>query len=405
MEPAIRVENLSKKYLIRHQAERAAPYDTFRDALGRLFKPGRRSSREEFWALSDLSFEVQPGEVLGIIGRNGAGKSTLLKLLARITEPTKGRIELNGRTASLLEVGTGFHPELTGRENIYLNGAILGMSRAEIRKRFDEIVDFAGVEKFIDTPVKRYSSGMSVRLAFAVAAHLEPEILIVDEVLAVGDFEFQKKCLGKIEELSSGHGRTILLVSHVLGNVARLCSHALLLNSGTLVAEGKAVEIIAEYETSGSDEEQAGHTIQDTGDLVPGECRVVGPQSSDVAVAGSPLTISFRYQCQNERMLGQQVSVSFVLYQNGHRVTNLWTEYHRGQKLFVSAQGEWCCTITRWPFRQGEFEVELYVSLDDDPILHVMKVKTFNSVDGPFYGEGRLTHPEQGIVFVDHDWS
>jgi len=251
MEPAIRVENLSKKYLIRHQAERAAPYDTFRDALGRLFKPGRRSSREEFWALSDLSFEVQPGEVLGIIGRNGAGKSTLLKLLARITEPTKGRIELNGRTASLLEVGTGFHPELTGRENIYLNGAILGMSRAEIRKRFDEIVDFAGVEKFIDTPVKRYSSGMSVRLAFAVAAHLEPEILIVDEVLAVGDFEFKSKSLKKMKEVSE-RGQTTVFVSHQLNAVRQLCTSCILLESGKITTKGSTGDVLSRYVETGT---------------------------------------------------------------------------------------------------------------------------------------------------------
>ena len=228
--PIISVENLSKRYLVGHQAERGGHdrYTNFRDIIGREIRNAARKAVdvvrgrqvvqgdtvEEFWALKDVSFEVSEGEVLGIIGRNGAGKSTLLKILSRITEPTAGRVTLRGRVASLLEVGTGFHPELTGRENIYLNGAILGMSRAEIRKKFDEIVAFAEVERFLDTPVKRYSSGMYVRLAFAVAAHLEPEILIVDEVLAVGDAEFQKKCLGKMNDVSRREGRTVLFVSH-----------------------------------------------------------------------------------------------------------------------------------------------------------------------------------------------
>src|SRR5258708_7586879 len=227
--PAIRVENLGKKYRIRHQ-QSGRQYKALRDVLteapkrlwSRLTSSRRGSvpSSEDFWALQDVSFEIKQGEAVGIIGRNGAGKSTLLKLLSRITEPTTGRIEIEGRIASLLEVGTGFHPELTGRENVYLNGAILGMHRAEIRKKFDEIVAFAEVEKFLDTPVKRYSSGMYVRLAFAVAAHLEPEILIVDEVLAVGDAEFQKKCLGKMDEVSRRAGRTVLFVSHNMGAIS-----------------------------------------------------------------------------------------------------------------------------------------------------------------------------------------
>jgi lipopolysaccharide transport system ATP-binding protein len=202
---------------------------------------------EEFWALKNVNFEVKQGEVVGIIGRNGAGKSTLLKILSRITDPTAGRVTLRGRVASLLEVGTGFHPELTGRENIYLNGAILGMTRAEIGSKFDEIVAFAGVEKFLDTPVKRYSSGMYMRLAFAVAAHLEPEILVVDEVLAVGDAEFQKKCLGKIDEVSRQEGRTVLLVSHNMAAIAELADRALLLDAGSVVVDGSVAEAVSTY--------------------------------------------------------------------------------------------------------------------------------------------------------------
>src|SRR6266446_5215879 len=207
---------------------------------------GQPSSDGHIWALDDVSFEVKRGEVVGIIGRNGAGKSTLLKILSRITKPTKGHAEIHGRVASLLEVGTGFHPELTGRENIYLNGAILGMTRAEIKKKFDEIVAFAEVERFLDTPVKRYSSGMHVRLAFAVAAHLEPEILVVDEVLAVGDVEFQKKCLGKMDEVA-GHGRTVLFVSHNMQTLSALCSRGLVLSQGKAIADSSMEEAIAAY--------------------------------------------------------------------------------------------------------------------------------------------------------------
>lgn len=254
----IRVEHLGKKYLIRHQQRES--YTALRDVIAektkKIFSVGRRQDngmagvagkKEEFWALKDVNFEVNRGDRIGIIGRNGAGKSTLLKVLSRITEPTKGRISIKGRIASLLEVGTGFHPELTGRENIFLNGAILGMHRWEIKKKFDEIVDFSGVEKFLDTPVKRYSSGMYVRLAFAVAAHLESEILIVDEVLAVGDSEFQKKCIGKMQDVSTSEGRTVLFVSHNMQAISTLCSKAILLNKGVIVQNDSTKEVIKNY--------------------------------------------------------------------------------------------------------------------------------------------------------------
>lgn len=256
--PIITVENLSKRYLIgkqtakgdglRHILEDAAraPLRWFSSRNG-----GERSRTEEFWALSDLNFDIQEGEVVGFIGRNGAGKSTLLKILSRITEPTRGSIRLRGRVSSLLEVGTGFHPELTGRENIFLNGAILGMGRLEIRRKFDEIVAFSDLEKFLDTPVKRYSSGMYVRLAFAVAAHLEPEILIVDEVLAVGDAEFQKKCLRKMGDVSHA-GRTVLFVSHNMQAVTRLCSRCILLDRGCAIQDGPVIEVANAYLNTGA---------------------------------------------------------------------------------------------------------------------------------------------------------
>jgi lipopolysaccharide transport system ATP-binding protein len=258
---AIAVENLSKSYFIGHQTGQREQYTALRDVIAREarnfarkgldFIGGRAIVQgdevEEFWALRDVSFEVKRGEVLGIIGRNGAGKSTLLKILSRITEPDRGRAVVRGRIASLLEVGTGFHPELTGRENIFLNGAILGMTRAEIRRKFDEIVDFAEVERFLDTPVKRYSSGMYVRLAFAVAAHLEPEILIIDEVLAVGDASFQKKSLGKMQSVAVNENRTVLFVSHSIQAVQSLCDRALLLNSGAVEAYGASRAVVGQY--------------------------------------------------------------------------------------------------------------------------------------------------------------
>jgi lipopolysaccharide transport system ATP-binding protein len=263
-EKAIVVENLSKQYLIGHRFSTsggAYRYTALRDVIGREIHNFARKAAdvfhgrqvvqgdevEQFWALKDVSFEVKQGEIVGIIGRNGAGKSTLLKILCRITEPTKGRVLLHGRVASLLEVGTGFHPELTGSENIFLNGAVLGMTQREIRKKFDEIVAFAEVEKFLDTPVKHYSSGMYVRLAFAVAAHLEPEILVVDEVLAVGDAEFQKKCLGKMNEVSRKEGRTVLFVSHNHAAIRSLCTHGIVLRDGIALPKYDVVTALEHY--------------------------------------------------------------------------------------------------------------------------------------------------------------
>jgi lipopolysaccharide transport system ATP-binding protein len=265
----ILVDKVSKKYVLRHLSQGHKKYTALRDVLTEaVLSPFRKlgraakstaddqapsSTREEFWALKDVSFEIKRGESVGIIGRNGAGKSTLLKLLSRITEPTTGRIELEGKVASLLEVGTGFHPELTGRENIFLNGAILGMKRAEIKNKFDEIVAFAEVEKFLDTPVKRYSSGMYVRLAFAVAAHLEPDVLIVDEVLAVGDSEFQKKCLGKMQSVSEEEGRTVLFVSHNMQAIRQMCQRVIFLKQGKVTFVGDPHKGISAYLGQGED--------------------------------------------------------------------------------------------------------------------------------------------------------
>ena len=260
----IKAEGLGKKYIIGHQSENTR-YVALRDVVSTQVRSFWRKTKdliygrpivigdnlEEFWALRDLNFEIKSGESVGIVGRNGAGKSTLLKIISRVTEPSNGQVTINGRISSLLEVGTGFHPELTGRENIFLNGAILGMSRIDIRRKFDEIVDFAGVEKFLDTPVKRFSSGMYVRLAFAIAAHIEPEILVVDEVLAVGDIDFQKKCLGKMESVTQ-EGRTVLFVSHNMPMISSLCSRGILLSNGQLVFSGSISDVITKYYAEGS---------------------------------------------------------------------------------------------------------------------------------------------------------
>jgi lipopolysaccharide transport system ATP-binding protein len=281
---AIRIENVSKKFEIRHQAEVGGlrhdlqnlallpgrilqkQFKRLQGASGNTPDQSQGKRREVFWALKDLSFEIKQGEVIGLIGHNGAGKSTLLKIVSRITEPTAGRIGIKGRVASLLEIGTGFHPDLTGRENILLNGAILGMSRREIVSQFDQIVDFAGVEKFIDTPVKRYSTGMYVRLAFAVAAHINTEILVIDEILAVGDAEFQKKCLGKMREVATDSGRTILFVSHQLTSVVALCSRAILLQNGSVEADSDAKSVVELYQ-------KRSLSLEDSEDLPPNENR------------------------------------------------------------------------------------------------------------------------------------
>ena len=311
----IQVENLGKKYLIKHQQH--GSYTALRDVITdkvksfgkKIISPWNHKqsstylTTEEFWALKDVSFEVKQGEVIGIIGRNGAGKSTLLKILSRITEPTKGRIRINGRVASLLEVGTGFHPELTGRENIFLNGAILGMGKAEIKRKFDEIVAFAEIEKFLDTPVKRYSSGMYVRLAFAVAAHLEPEILIVDEVLAVGDSQFQKKCLGKMGDVA-GEGRTILFVSHNMQAIRQLCNRAILISSGKIVMDDESSKAIEHYLQDGNIAENTKSIEEIILNLPPDPVFKLegialtqnGKPVGQVVENGKPLEIEIRYR-------------------------------------------------------------------------------------------------------------
>jgi lipopolysaccharide transport system ATP-binding protein len=335
---AIRVRNLSKRYRI---GAHPRGYKTLRDRIASAFRFPRRpasgatdgesGSERIFWAVRDVNFEIAEGDVVGVIGRNGAGKSTLLKLLSRITEPSEGEIELLGRVGSLLEVGTGFHPELTGRENIYMNGAILGMTRSEIVRKFDAIVDFAEVENFIDTPVKHYSSGMYLRLAFAVAAHLEPEILVVDEVLAVGDAAFQKKCLGKMDEVSR-QGRTVLFVSHNMVAVEKLCTRGIVMDRGRIAFDGVARDAIAAYlSASGTDTGQdLRHTGRRTGS---GEARVtryeVLSPTGKLIRAGDPFTIRLYFECR-EPLKSPAFAVS-ILTRSGLILLSIFTsdlDYH-----------------------------------------------------------------------------
>jgi lipopolysaccharide transport system ATP-binding protein len=296
---AVSVRGLNKSYTIAHQT---AKHSTFAEAiLDRARHPFRREERETFEALIDVSFEIRKGAVVGIIGRNGAGKSTLLKILSRITEPTSGEIDIYGRVGSLLEVGTGFHPELTGRENIYLNGAILGMSRAEIRKQFDAIVDFSGVEKFLDTPVKRYSSGMYVRLAFAVAAHLQSEVMVVDEVLAVGDLHFQRKCLGKLGEVSR-QGRTVIFVSHDIRTVRNLCDQGVFLRDGEIVQQGSIEEVVAAY-MSAADHTDFGLPIEKDGFVLHRFDVTQGTRSSHTLDGGKAILVTVEFELRSRMNL------------------------------------------------------------------------------------------------------
>jgi lipopolysaccharide transport system ATP-binding protein len=378
--PIIKVDNLSKRYRI-GAAEKG--YKTFREAImegisapiknfAKLRKLTSFKNGEEedvIWALKDVSFEVNEGEVLGIIGSNGAGKSTLLKILSRITEPTSGSVEMRGRVSSLLEVGTGFHPELTGRENIFLNGAILGMRRKMIERKFDEIVAFAEIEKFIDTPVKRYSSGMYVRLAFAIAAHLEPEILLVDEVLAVGDAVFQKKCLGRMEDVAKG-GRTVLFVSHNMAGILRLCQRAILLRDGMVADDGIASEVVTTYIKSGRD--QVTEVVWDMKDA-PGDdvakIRAVRVLNKEGDICGehnfsAPITLEMEFWCLKP---SAQLNPNFLIYDaHGSLVLSTvdFADRELGSKRYSPGLYRSQCVIPACLLNTGDYIVSVVIILD-----------------------------------------
>ena len=418
---AISVENLSKSYLVGHESARGAGYQTLRETLVRNVRNFGRAAAdmahgrqiiqgdeiEEFWALKDVSFEVRRGEVLGIIGRNGAGKSTLLKVLSRITEPTRGRATIRGRVASLLEVGTGFHPELTGRENIFLNGAILGMTKREIKAKFDEIVDFAEVEKFLDTPVKRYSSGMYVRLAFAVAAHLEPEILVVDEVLAVGDAQFQSKCLGKMQDVAAG-GRTVLIVSHNMPMVRNLCSRAIVLSAGMVTGDTSVDKGIEQYLID-KDRNASETALKDREDRMgDGRLRftdayVAGPTGTrNVVRMGEPADIVLSFSAK-EPIKVCNVSI---------HIDNMWDQpllrlaTREMAEPFSDLEGEGriICSLPKLLLLPGKYWLLMAASVPPawEYLDYISHAVSFDVVEDDIYGTGRV--PDHGVFYSQCEW-
>ncbi len=418
IEPIIEVQHLSKKYSLGKKREM---YRTFSGAIAnavrslpqRLMGKGSSASKEDFWALSDINFTVQPGEVLGIIGRNGAGKSTLLKILSRITDPTKGQIIMRGRVASLLEVGTGFHPELSGRENIYLSGAVLGMRREEIDRKFQEIVEFAEVEKFLETPIKRYSSGMYMRLAFSVAAHLDPEILLVDEVLAVGDIAFQKKCLGKMENVAQG-GRTVIFVSHQLEFLAQLCKRCLLVDKGTIVQDGPSRDVIDHYVklVRNTDASNLRERKDRQGE---GRVRFTETWLEDMegnrirrVVSGQSVKIVATYETKEGSEL-DSLAISFaVLTVHGVLVVDLGTDTSHSEYFGkVPKKGKVECIIPRVHLNSGEFVYNaLARSAKSGNELEdwVKQAGVFSVEPGDYYKTGHIAGTAS-LMVMDHNWS
>ncbi len=402
---AIIVENIGKKYLIGH-TKSGDLRNSIKSNLD-IFNQGRKKDIEEFWALKDINFEVQAGEAVGIIGRNGAGKSTLLKILSRITFPTQGRFEINGRVSSLLEVGTGFHPELTGRENIYLNGTILGMTRAEIKKKFDEIIAFSGVENFIDTPVKFYSSGMKVRLAFSVAAYLEPEILIVDEVLAVGDAEFQKKCLGKMNDVSKSEGRTVFFVSHNLAAVSSLCDRGILLEKGKLIDDNGINKVITNYVTRNRNDRTVDGLInldQRKGD---GNYRIQKIQIidrnndyTDLVRTGESVTFEVILNRKLHKSEGA-FKIDFAIdTEQDSRIAWFSSEVVRNSikdefdRIYLH--------IPKFQFGRGNYYLTFFTTMNGVISDYIHQGFVFEVVEGDFFGTGKMIPDSQTFIYTDH---
>jgi lipopolysaccharide transport system ATP-binding protein len=414
--PIITIEGLSKSYIIGHQR---GTDDGLRHAIESVVRSpvswvrseirARQTKMEEFWALRDVNLKVQQGEVIGIIGRNGAGKSTLLKILSRITEPTKGRVRIKGRVASLLEVGTGFHQELTGRENIFLNGAILGMTHAEIKRKFDEIVAFAEVERFLDTPVKRYSSGMYVRLAFAVAAHLEPEVLVVDEVLAVGDAGFQKKSLGKMSEVAHG-GRTVLFVSHNMAAVQALCSSAVLLANGRMAALGATTDVVAKYVKLSAQLQE--RTIEDRHDRAGGDrfrfttVEFIDPETLlplPALMSGQSVLIRIHFK-NNSSELIRNVSTGILFYTSTGTLLFACRSRAIGVTLDVGPGAAYTdCLIPRLALKGGLYSFQLGAE-DGSRLDFISDAGTITVEDGDYYGTGLLPAPGYPGVLVNYIW-
>jgi lipopolysaccharide transport system ATP-binding protein len=401
-EIAIKVENLSKKYVIGKQKD-----SSLRGTLSNLFK-SNKSDEDEFWALKDVNFEINKGDVIGIIGKNGAGKSTLLKILSQITAPTEGRIEINGRVASLLEVGTGFHPELTGRENIYLNGTILGMSRKEVKAKFDEIVDFSGVEKFIDTPVKHYSSGMYVRLAFAVAAHLEPEILIIDEVLAVGDAEFQKKCLGKMQDVAQ-HGRTVIFVSHNMAAVQNTCSKCIVLKNGEIDFQGSVSDSIKNYFKNEFNKTEKTNFPLVFKNIEINDFSVFdkdGDNCNRLVLGGLYNILLTLKNLSTPKLLNIRIQ---IFGEDDILLSTLNTSHaYEYTSIAIDDNVNFNCQISKLSLSPGNYylSIEIADHLEKKILCLIEKAYTFTVESGDFYGNGKLPSKNNlGQYFIEHNWN
>jgi lipopolysaccharide transport system ATP-binding protein len=412
-ELALRISNVSKRYRIgrlearHHSLREALTAGTRRLARRLMGRAGNGSDgHSEFWALRDVSIDVEHGEILGIIGQNGAGKSTLLKILSRITEPTRGRVEAWGRVGSLLEVGTGFHPELTGRENVYLNGSILGMRRSEVDRKFDEIAAFSGVEAFLDTPVKRYSSGMYVRLAFAVAAHLEPEILVVDEVLSVGDAEFQRRCLQKMEGVARG-GRTVLLVSHNMATVQAFCTRAVLLRQGVLAASGSPADTVQAY-LRGLETVASQDLLTRTDRSGPGRVRltslVVETEGAPPGVLASGQPARFVFDVDTPR---RGMTCSFTIYdQLGRAVTYFDSaELGEGDMIDSSSPARFCCEVEELLLIPGRYRINAGIASDGELQDHIEAAAFFDVEAGLLRGRPVARAAGFGNALMPHRWS
>ena len=416
----IKVENLSKQYRLGNIGTGTISHDInrfFAKMRGKedpFLKIGETNDRTKsgnsdfVWALRNINFEVQQGEILGIIGKNGAGKSTLLKILSKVTGPTTGSIKAKGRIASLLEVGTGFHPELTGRENVFLNGAILGMTKLEIKSKLDEIVDFAGIERYLDTPVKRYSSGMMVRLGFAVAAHLEPEILVVDEVLAVGDAEFQKKAIGKMKDVSENSGRTVLFVSHNMTSIQHLCNKAIVMQNGSVTFHGDVSLAIEKYLASNLSLEKL--PIHERDDIV---C-LSGFKINDIYISninnekiqnnilsGDTLKFIIKYESSENY---SDTRIRITINKSNGDIISILNSYHNGKIFSISkGKGQFECITSKFPFSKGILGVSVRVHSPGNIIFEGDNLVELNVESGDFYESGKIT-PTKELFLIEHDW-
>jgi len=412
---AISIQEISKAYRIDPATGNAAARTLQEDLVNFVKRPLRRTTslkKQEVWALRNISFNVREGEVIGLIGRNGAGKSTLLKILSRITEPTSGYADIYGRVGALLEVGTGFHSELTGRENIYLSGAILGMRKSEIDRKFDQIVEFSGVNQYIETPVKRYSSGMAVRLAFAVAAHLDPEILLVDEVLAVGDASFQKKSLGKMSEVAES-GRTVIFVSHNMGAIKNLCTRAVLLDGGKVLADGDVDNVVQEYLITASEKGEWHTDIVDRVDRQgSGAIRftgyqLLGPNGDlvDAAVVGESVNFVLSYQRHSEKIRNARIMIWLRdAFTKG--LLRFGTDLTGQDFEDLPKEGKIVCRVPRFSLRSGRYYVDLGADVDGVKADRVIRAVTLDVIGGDYYGSGKIPlHPNDGDLLCDHSWS